>query len=135
MGWEDDVRLKFLAVALLSMLGAGECQADKRVALVIGNSRYQNVAPLNNPGHDAVLIAETLRNAGFLLVGNGARLDLDKPAFDKAVQAFGNQLSGADVALFYYSGHGFQVRGENYLAPISANLVKEADVDFQMVSV
>ena len=129
------MRLKFLVVVLLSMLGTGECRAEKRVALVIGNSRYQNVAPLNNPGHDAALVAETLRNAGFSLVGNGARLDLDKPAFDEAVQAFGNQLAGADVALFYYSGHGFQVRGENYLAPISANLVKEADVDFQMVDV
>jgi uncharacterized caspase-like protein len=129
------VRLKLFAVALLSMLGAGQCQADKRVALVVGNSRYENVAPLNNPGHDATLMAETLRNVGFSLVGNGARLDLDKPAFDKAVQAFGAQSAGADVALFYYSGHGFQVRGENYLAPISANLVKEADVDFQMVDV
>jgi Caspase domain len=129
------VRLKLLAVALLSMVAVGECRADKRVALVVGNSRYQNVAPLNNPGHDATLIADTLRSAGFSLVGNGARLDLDKPAFDKAVQTFGNQLVGADVALFYYSGHGFQVRGENYLAPVSANLVKESDVDFQMVDV
>ena len=67
------MRLKLLAAALLSMLGAGECQADKRVALVVGNSRYQNVAPLNNPGHDAALMAETLRSAGFSLVGNGAR--------------------------------------------------------------
>src|SRR5690242_13688341 len=80
-GLGDDVRWKFLAVALLSILDAGECQADKRVALVVGNSRYQNVAPLNNPGHDATLIAETLRGAGFQLIGNGARLDLDKPTF------------------------------------------------------
>ena len=117
------------------MICAGECKADKRVALVVGNSRYQSVAPLNNPGNDAALIAETLRGAGFSLVGNRAQLDLDKAGFDRAVQDFGNQLTGADVALFYYSGHGLQIRGENYLVPVSANPTKEADVDFQMLNV
>jgi len=117
------------------MLGAGECRADKRIALVVGNSRYQNVAPLNNPGNDATLIAETLRGAGFTLVGNRAQLDLDKSGFDRAVQDFGNELTGANVALFYYSGHGMQIRGENYLVPVSANPTREADVDFQMLNV
>ena len=87
------------------------------------------------PKNDAALIAETLRNAGFALVGNRAQLDLDKPTFDKAIQTFGNELVGADVALFYYAGHGVQIRNVNYLVPVSANPVKEADVDFQMVDV
>ena len=60
------------------------------IALVVGNSSYQSVAPLNNPKNDAALIAETLRNAGFTLIGNHAQLDLDKANFDKAIQNFGN---------------------------------------------
>ena len=74
------------------------------------------------------------RTLGFTLVGGGAQLDLDKPAFDRTVQAFGAQLAGADVGLFYYAGHGVQVRGENYLIPVDANPTKEADVDFQMLA-
>ena len=64
-----------------------------------------------------------------------AQVDLDKAGFDEAVQTFGNQLIGADVGLFYYAGHGVQVRGTNYLVPVTANPVREADVDFQMVDV
>lgn len=129
------MRFTFILSILLLIFCAGECKADKRVALVVGNSRYQNVAPLTNPGNDAALIAETLRSAGFTLVGNRAQLDLDKPGFDRVVQDFGSQLKGADVALFYYSGHGMQIRGENYLVPVSANPTREADVDFQMLNV
>jgi uncharacterized caspase-like protein len=132
---ETIVRRAILLVILLTVFCTGDCWADKRVALIVGNSRYQTIAPLNNPGNDATLMAETLRNAGFTLVGNGAQLDLDKPGFDRAVQDFGRQLAGADVALFYYSGHGVQVRGENYLVPVTANPTREADVDFQMLNV
>jgi uncharacterized caspase-like protein len=106
----------------------------RRVALVIGNSAYVNVPRLANPANDAGLMADTLRSLGFTLVGGGARLDLDKAQFDSAVQSFGNQLQGADVGLFYYAGHGVQVRGENYLVPINANPTREVDVDFQMIN-
>jgi uncharacterized caspase-like protein len=108
--------------------------AQTRVALVVGNSGYRNVSPLDNPASDARLLAETLRGLGFTLVGGGAQLDLDKAAFDRTVQDFGRRLAGADVGLFYYAGHGIQVRGENYLIPIDANPTKEADVDFQMLN-
>jgi uncharacterized caspase-like protein len=127
--------LKFPLSILLLLLSVALCKAEKRIALVVGNSSYQSVAPLSNPKNDAVLIAETLRNAGFTLIGNRAQLDLDKASFDKAIQTFGNALIGADVALFYYAGHGIQIRGSNYLVPVSANPAKEADVDFQMVDV
>src|SRR5262249_38486199 len=130
----SDVRLILILIALTTV-GAGECKADKRIALIVGNARYQNVAPLNNPGNDATLMAETLRGAGFTLIGGRAQLDLDKGGFDRVVQDFGRALTGADVALFYYSGHGMQIRGENYLVPVSANPTREADVDFQMLNV
>jgi hypothetical protein len=68
-------------------------------------------------------------------VGGGAQVELDKSSFDSAVQRFGSQLIGADVALFYYAGHGLQVRGTNYLVPVTANPTRETDVDFQMVDV
>ena len=124
-----------LIVLLLLTLASPEARAEKRIALVVGNAGYQNVTPLANAANDATLIADTLRNVGFSLVGNSAQLNLDKPSFDRVVQAFGNQLLGADVALFYYAGHGIQIRGSNYLVPVSANPVREADVDFQMVDV
>jgi uncharacterized caspase-like protein len=109
--------------------------ADKRVALVVGNSAYQNVSRLDNPVNDARLMADTLHGIGFTLIGGAALTDLDKVKFDDAVQSFGNQIVGADVALFYYAGHGVQIRGSNHLVPVGANPTKESDVDFQMVDV
>jgi uncharacterized caspase-like protein len=109
--------------------------ADKRVALVIGNSAYQSVSRLDNPRNDAVLMAATLLELGFTLIGDAAQLDLDKTSLDLAIQRFGTTLEGADVAMFYYAGHGVQVRGSNYLVPVGANPTREADVDFQMVDV
>jgi hypothetical protein len=106
----------------------------KRVALVVGNSLYRYVPRLTNPGNDAKLLAQSLKQAGFQLIGGGAQLDLDKQHFEQAVQDFGRAVDGADVALFYYSGHGLQVGGTNYLVPISANPTREKDLDFQMVS-
>src|SRR5262245_25350008 len=127
-------RLALFAVLLaIAALLAAPARADKRVALVIGNSAYQNVARLENPRNDARLIADTLKTLGFIVVGNGAQIDLDKPGFDRAVQSFGSQLVGADVGLFYYAGHGLQVRGANFLVPVDANPTREADVDFQML--
>jgi caspase domain-containing protein/uncharacterized protein DUF4189 len=129
----------FVARTGLSLIVLVACavsaMAEKRVALVIGNSAYRNVTPLDNPTKDAGLMADTLRDLGFTLIGNGAQKDLDKAAVDQAIQDFGRQIQGADVAMFYYAGHGVQVHGSNYLVPVNANPVREADVDFQMVDV
>jgi uncharacterized caspase-like protein len=107
--------------------------AEKRVALVVGNSTYENVPRLTNPGNDARLIADTLRSLGFDLIGDGAQLDLNESDFRRTVQTFGRRLQGADVGLFYYAGHGVQIRGSNYLVPVDANPTREADADFQML--
>jgi hypothetical protein len=93
------------------------------------------VARLDNPRNDARLMAKTLAELGFSLVGGGAQLDLDKASLDKVVQSFGQQIQGADVTLFYYAGHGVQVNGANYLVPVDANATREADVDFQMLEI
>jgi len=125
-----------LCLIFLALLAhVTSARAERRVALVVGNSAYQNVTRLDNPTNDASLMADTLRGLGFTLVGDGAQLNLEKAALDTAVQSFGRQVQGADVALFYYAGHGVQVRGSNYLVPVNANPTREADVDFQMVDV
>lgn len=124
-----------LVGAVAAVLWCVPAYAEKRIALIVGNSSYANVARLDNPKDDAALMAQTLRSIGFTLVGGGAQLDLDKPALDAVVQAFGRQADGADVALFYYAGHGVQIAGANYLVPVNANPTREADVDFQMVDV
>src|ERR1700733_6904635 len=102
-------------IALLTLLLAGPAIAEKRIALGVGNPPYQNTARLDNPRNDATLMAETLSGLGFALIGGRAQLDLDKAALDTDVQNFGRQIQGADVALFYYAGHGVQVNGSNFL--------------------
>lgn len=120
----------------LAIIGAHSgALAEKRVALVIGNSHYQHIARLANPANDARLMAETLRAVGFTLVGGGALVDLEKPDLMSAVRRFGTDLRGADVGLFYFAGHGVQVNGLNYLVPVNANPTREADVDFEFVDV
>jgi hypothetical protein len=126
-----------LAMLALMVIGASTAFAapsnGKRVALVIGNGAYRKVDALTNPENDAKLIAQTLKESGFELIGGGAQLELDKAGFDHAVQDFGAKLQGAEVALFYYSGHGMQVEGENWLVPVDANPTRPQDLDFQMV--
>ena len=128
-------RSLFVATLLVCVPLTSTPAAEKRIALVIGNSAYQNIAHLDNPKNDAMLMARTLKELGFTLIGDGAQLNLDKVALDAAVESFGRQLQGAQVALFYYAGHGVQLRGSNYLVPINANPTREADVDFQMMDV
>lgn len=127
--------LSVLAMLCVAVLAAAPAAAEKRVALVVGMSNYKHVGRLANPANDARLIADTLRGLGFTLVGGGAQLDLDKAALDRVVQSFGSLAQGADVGLVYYAGHGVQVKGLNYLIPVDANPVKEADIDFQMMEV
>lgn len=126
------LKLVFL-VPLLTAGLSGSSVADTRVALVIGNSAYHHIRRLDNPVNDAKLMSDTLRGLGFTLVGGGPQLDIDKARFDELVQTFGAKSQGADVGLFYFAGHGVQVRGANYLVPVGANPTKEADVDFQML--
>jgi hypothetical protein len=124
--------LALFALALPLWLPASAIAAEKRVALVIGNSAYVNATPLPNPVNDAGAIAKALTSSGFEVV---LGLDLDKPAFDGKVREFARVLEGADVALFFYAGHGLQVAGRNYLVPIDAKLQKERDLDFEGLSV
>jgi hypothetical protein len=99
--------------------------ADKRVAFVVGNGAYRNVAPLPNPAVDAKSMAAMLRNVGFEVV-EGTNLTRDK--MTERLLDFGKKAEGADVALFFYAGHGIAVNGTNYLLPVDADLKSEMDV-------
>src|SRR6478752_2525932 len=114
-----------LAAAALLMV----CQpafAQKRVALVLGNSAYQNVAQLTNPVNDGTVIAATLKNAGFDVVDS--RHDLPAAETRRALRDFADRARDADIAVVYYAGHGIEVDGSNYLIPVDARLERDTDV-------
>ncbi|MBR0900895.1 caspase family protein [Bradyrhizobium tropiciagri] len=123
--------LSRLTVAAFVLCIGATAHAEKRVALVVGNSAYQSAPQLPNPAGDARLMSETLSSLGFVVVGGGARVDLTKSGFDEALQEFGHELEGADVALFYYAGHGVETHGLNYLVPVDAHPTDEGDVFMQ----
>ena len=118
------LRRFFLAAALLLV-----CQpafAGKRVALVLGNAAYQNVAPLPNPVNDGAVIAATLTQAGFDVVDS--RHDLPAAETRRALRDFADRARDADIAVVYYAGHGMEVDGTNYLIPVDAKLERDSDV-------
>jgi uncharacterized caspase-like protein len=114
-----------VAAALLLLVGQ-PAFAEKRIALVIGNSAYQNVAPLANPVNDGAAVAATLKAAGFDLVES--RHDLSALEVRRALRDFGDRARDADVAVVYYAGHGLEVDGANYLIPVDAKLERDSDV-------
>ena len=127
--------IKSLLFALLiacSIPLTDDAKAEKRVALVIGNSNYSNVRTLANPANDAAAVAVLLRSAGFDVVD--ARNDLNAVEMRRAVRDFSDKAHGADVALVFYAGHGIEVDGNNYLLPIDAALERDSDVEDETIS-
>ena len=100
--------------------------AEKRVALVIGNSAYENVARLGNPANDATAMTETLKEAGFDVVDS--RRNLNIADMRRAFRDFSDKARDADVAVVYFAGHGIEVDGANYVIPVDAALERDLDV-------
>jgi len=121
-------RIIIFVCTLMALWSSSAAQAQKRVALVIGNSAYQNTGELRNPSNDAADMTAALRRLGFEVTDGR---DLDKRAMERAIRQFGLSLEGADIALFFYAGHGIQVGGQNHLIPVDARLASEGDVDFE----
>jgi formylglycine-generating enzyme required for sulfatase activity len=119
----------------LLLIIPGLASAEPRVALIIANSNYKgDIGSLKNPVNDGKLIGDALKKVGFnvRLVTDG-----DQTAMKKALNGFSEDLAKAGsgaTGLFYYAGHGLQVRGENYLVPVSANIKTEGDVDLEALS-
>ncbi|MEI9405312.1 caspase family protein [Mesorhizobium argentiipisi] len=119
-----------IAALILVGLATVQAHADRRVALVIGNSEYREIPALKNPDKDAEDVSSTFRLAGFDVF---VAKDLTKLQFEKEFRNYLAAADGADLAVVYYSGHGFQIGGENFLIPVDASLKDAADIEVQAV--
>jgi uncharacterized caspase-like protein len=121
--------LCMMLVTLLIVINSGsDALAEKRVALVIGNSGYKAVTALQNPANDSADIARALEALDFE-VELVSDLTFDK--MRRSLRSFSKRASGADVALVFYAGHGIEVDGQNYLIPVDARLESSDDVDYE----
>jgi TPR repeat protein len=120
------------AIVLFFGLALPASAAERRVAFVVGNSAYKNVPVLPNPASDAQAVAKALKKSGFEVI---SAVDLDQASFEVQFESFIRSMKGADVSLFYYSGHGIQVNGDNRVIPIDADLSAAADLEIETVSV
>jgi hypothetical protein len=102
-----------------------------RLALVIGNNDYKYSPPLNSPVNDAKDMATVLRSLGFTVIDE---YNLKHQDFDQAVHSFETQLHKYNVGLFYFSGHGLQAQGDNYLMPIDAQIQSAADIKYKSIN-
>ncbi|MER9394785.1 MULTISPECIES: caspase family protein [unclassified Mesorhizobium] len=122
---------------MLTALGTVQAAAPdaggvKRVALVIGNSKYVHAVELPNPANDAHLIASTLRNAGFEVIEG---VDQDNAGMHSLISKFTEQSYDADLAVIFYAGHGMQVDGKNFLIPVDAQLTSPAYLKTRTVQI
>jgi uncharacterized caspase-like protein len=124
--------LQTVFVLLMSSASASPLWAapEKRVALVIGNAAYAHAPRLDNPANDARDMTAALRKLGFDVIEG---IDLDESGMRRTVKRFAEMLTGGDVGLFFYAGHGLQVNGQNYLVPVDAKLETAAGLDFELV--
>ena len=111
---------------------SGDAAAQKRIALVIGNSQYINVRPLANPENDATAIAALFKAAGFDVVD--AINNLPGTEMRRAFRDFAEKSRTADIAVVFFAGHGIEIEGTNYLLPVDTSLKRDIDVEDEAVS-
>jgi uncharacterized caspase-like protein len=126
-------RLVFLC-SFLVLVGflTQPANAERRVAFVVGNGAYQHATMLPNPPLDARAMASLLRTVGFEVIEG---TDLDHGGMTARLREFATKTAGADLALFFYAGHGIALNGKNYLIPVDADLNSELDVTFAAIDV
>ncbi|WP_456622818.1 MULTISPECIES: caspase family protein [unclassified Bradyrhizobium] len=117
---------RWFSLLFVVWLTCGSAHAERRVALVIGNSAYKSVPRLTNPVNDATLIGGMFKKAGFDSVD--IKLDLSVVDMRKALREFAGKAREAEVAVIYYAGHGIELDGNNYLIPTDAALETDNDV-------
>ena len=107
-------RLSAALLAVVCVASAAPAQAEKRIALVIGNNDYRNVPKLQKAVNDARTMGDTLKQLGFnvMLAEN-----LNRQAFSETLLAFDRAVEPGDTAFFFYAGHGFEIAGQNFLLP------------------
>lgn len=114
---------------LIFLFSSQQVCAENRIALVIGNADYKN-SPLNNPANDALDISEALRQTGFDV---DYYTNLDRKQMREAIRNFGDKLRKADTGLFYFAGHGIQIKGRNYLIPLSVDVHSADEVQDESI--
>src|SRR5262249_38164422 len=105
-----------------------------RMALIIGNDAYAGGSRLATPARDAQVVGEALQKLGFQLIGGGPLINLDKATTVRMAEEFSRTAQSAEIALFYFSGYGFQLRGKNYLVPVDLTSFSPATLDSRTVS-
>jgi uncharacterized caspase-like protein len=123
-------RLAWIIVLIELFGGVHTAYAQKRVALVVGNSHYQHTGELVNPTNDASDIVDVLTVHAFQVIEG---YDLSKAAMEAKLREFARALTANEVGLFFYAGHGLQVSGTNYLVPVDARLEDASGLDFELV--
>lgn len=122
---------RICAVLCALFLSTLTAWAERRVALIIGNSEYSLVSPLDNPVNDASDLAIALEGLGFdVFLGT----DLTRDEMLSLAESFGAAAADSDVSLLFYAGHGFQVNGRNYLLPVDAQISSAADIPEQTIA-
>jgi formylglycine-generating enzyme required for sulfatase activity len=121
-----------IILALVLFGSADQAHAEKRAALVIGNSTYRNVPGLLNPVNDSAEVAALFRSAGFAVVN--LRRDLGVSDLRRAISDFAEVAGDVDVAVIYFAGHGIEVDGANYVIPVDAKLSRDFDIEDEAVS-
>lgn len=119
-------------LGLFLCMSATSALAEKRVALVIGISNYQQVPRLANPARDAEAMTSLFRNAGFDVIGS--HRDLGISGLRRAIRDFSEVARDADIAVVYYAGHGIEVDGANYLIAADAKLQSDFDIEDETIS-
>jgi uncharacterized caspase-like protein len=136
MSFQELMALRGSPIVALTLLVVLLCSApalaEKRVALVIGNSAYQNVNMLPNPAKDAAAVGDMLTKAGFDIVIS--KQDVTNADMRRMVRDFSDKVGDADIAVVYYAGHGIEIDGTNYLLPIDTKLERDTDVEDEAVS-
>ncbi len=133
------VLLAAIAISIVLSVSSGtaekgfsvQARGEKRFALVIGNGAYKNAGVLTNTVNDANDMEKTLKSLNFEVT---AKVNAGLKDMEDAIREFGSKLKRADVGLFYYSGHGVQANGENYLIPTDADIRKESDLKYTAVN-
>src|SRR5262245_47010206 len=117
---------------LMAVLPFDRALAEKKVALVIGNSNYGNVPKLPNPSRDAISIGQMLRDAQFDVVD--VVVNVTNVELKRAIRKFEYEADQSDIAVIFYAGHGLEISGTNYLIPVDAKLASDRDADDEAVS-